>query len=295
MFNLDPCNPFSSSRDTSRSKAITPRSPHRCARRRQRHNRSWLAAPTLNSDDLRRHGFCARVFCRASSSRVQRVRAFRPLLIVLAKPGRPPESDAAALSDASGQGLTGVTVSVPNVLRVYLELHRSELLYLLQRHGSKRLRRNYGQLYIQPHSPVPRSAPEPRDREFCQVPRAMREFTMRTNMPIVTARRRASERGSAMVELSLCFLLVFSLIYALMEFSRVVYCYNILAGATREASRYAMVHGSKSGSVATASDIQAQVARWAIGLDTSALTRQYHLDPREHARLQCAWSKLRTQ
>lgn len=75
-----------------------------------------------------------------------------------------------------------------------------------------------------------------------------------------------------MVELSLCFLLVFSLIYALMEFSRVVYCYNILAGATREASRYAIVHGSKSGSVATASDIQAQVARWAIGLDTSALT-----------------------
>ena len=75
-----------------------------------------------------------------------------------------------------------------------------------------------------------------------------------------------------MVELSLCFLLVFSLIYAVMEFSRVVYSYNILAGATREASRYAMVHGSKSGSAATASDIQAQVERWAIGLNTSALT-----------------------
>jgi Flp pilus assembly protein TadG len=74
-----------------------------------------------------------------------------------------------------------------------------------------------------------------------------------------------------MVELSLCFLLVFTSIYALMEFSRFVYCYNILAGATREASRYAMVHGSKSGSPAANSDIQAQVARWAIGLDSSAL------------------------
>ena len=94
-----------------------------------------------------------------------------------------------------------------------------------------------------------------------------------------------------MVELSLCFLLVFSLIYALMEFSRVVYCYNILAGATREASRYAIVHGSKSGSVATASDIQAQVARWAIGLDTSALTVNTTWTPGTR-RLQCACRKL---
>ena len=85
-------------------------------------------------------------------------------------------------------------------------------------------------------------------------------------------RRRESRKGSAMVEFSLVFLLVFTVIYALMEFSRFVYCYNVLAGATREASRYAMVHGSKSGAPATPSDIQAQVERWGIGLNASALT-----------------------
>ena len=82
----------------------------------------------------------------------------------------------------------------------------------------------------------------------------------------------ASQKGAAMVELSLCFMLIFSLIYGIFEFSRVVYSYTVLAGATREASRYAVVHGSQSGSPATNSDIRAQVERWGIGLDTSALT-----------------------
>ena len=47
------------------------------------------------------------------------------------------------------------------------------------------------------------------------------------------------------MEFGLCFLLVFGLVYAIFEFGRVVYSYNVLAGATREASRYAMVHGAK--------------------------------------------------
>jgi Flp pilus assembly protein TadG len=82
---------------------------------------------------------------------------------------------------------------------------------------------------------------------------------------------RASQKGSAILEFSLCFMLIFGLIYGILEFSRVVYSYTVLAGATREASRYAVVHGSQSGSPATNSDIRAQVERWAIGLDTSAL------------------------
>ena len=89
---------------------------------------------------------------------------------------------------------------------------------------------------------------------------------MRSNMRLSTTTAGASERVQRW---SSCHLLSsgVSLIYALMEFSRFVYCYNILAGATREASRYAMVHGSKSGAPATASDIQAQVERWGIGLE----------------------------
>ena len=82
---------------------------------------------------------------------------------------------------------------------------------------------------------------------------------------------RDKERGSTVIEFGLCFLLVFGFIYAVFEFGRVVYSYNVLAGATREASRYAMVHGSNSGSQATSDDISAKVKRWAIGLDPSAL------------------------
>ena len=83
--------------------------------------------------------------------------------------------------------------------------------------------------------------------------------------------RRAMQKGSSMIEFGLCFLVVFGFIYAIFEFGRIVYSYNVIAGATREASRYAMVHGSNSGSAATSDVIRARVVRWAIGLDPAAL------------------------
>lgn len=75
------------------------------------------------------------------------------------------------------------------------------------------------------------------------------------------------QRGAAALEFGLSFLVVFFVIYGIMEFSRVVASYNILSGAAREGVRYAIVHGSASGSAASASDIEAIVRRWAIGLD----------------------------
>ena len=74
-----------------------------------------------------------------------------------------------------------------------------------------------------------------------------------------------------MVELALCLILAISLIYAVMEFGRIVYSHTVLTGATREASRYAIVHGSASGSAATQESIREQVTRWAVGLDSSAI------------------------
>jgi Flp pilus assembly protein TadG len=94
-----------------------------------------------------------------------------------------------------------------------------------------------------------------------------------------------------MVEFSLSLLFVFLILYSIMEFSYIVYSYNILAGATREASRYAIVHGSKSGSVATTDDIRNEVARWAVGLDTSRLTVNTTWDPASKA----PGSKVRIQ
>ncbi len=83
--------------------------------------------------------------------------------------------------------------------------------------------------------------------------------------------RKHQQRGAAALEFGLCFLLFLALVAGIMEFGWIVYSYNILAGATREGVRYATVHGSASGAVATATDIQNVVRGWAIGLDSSSI------------------------
>jgi Flp pilus assembly protein TadG len=79
------------------------------------------------------------------------------------------------------------------------------------------------------------------------------------------------QRGAMTLEFTLSFLLFFTVVYGIMEFGRIVASYNILAGATREGARYAIVHGSASGSVASASDIQDVVRHWSIGLEKSSV------------------------
>ena len=83
--------------------------------------------------------------------------------------------------------------------------------------------------------------------------------------------KRRTERGSARLESALCLLLFVTLCYSVMEFGRLIYSYNILAGATREATRWAIVHGGNSGSVATQATLEEKVKHWAIGLDRSAI------------------------
>ena len=82
---------------------------------------------------------------------------------------------------------------------------------------------------------------------------------------------RHSQRGSAVLEFGLAFLIFFSVVYGVMEFGRLVACYNILSGAVREGARYAAVHGSASGSIATASDIQDVVRKWSLGMETGSV------------------------
>ena len=83
---------------------------------------------------------------------------------------------------------------------------------------------------------------------------------------------RRNERGAETIEFALAFILVFFLLYGVIEFGRAVYCYNTLAEATREGARYAIVHGSSSGSAASASDIQTMVRNWAVGMNSSSVT-----------------------
>jgi Flp pilus assembly protein TadG len=84
--------------------------------------------------------------------------------------------------------------------------------------------------------------------------------------------KRNRQRGAALLETSLAILLFLGLVFAVIEFGRAVYSYNVLAAATREATRYAIVHGSGSSSPATEADLKARVTKWAIGLNPSALT-----------------------
>jgi Flp pilus assembly protein TadG len=80
-----------------------------------------------------------------------------------------------------------------------------------------------------------------------------------------------NRRGDGLVEYALIYLLFFTVFYGVIEFGRTVASYNILAGATREAGRYAIVHGSASGHQADQASLQNIVRQWVIGLDSSAV------------------------
>jgi Flp pilus assembly protein TadG len=82
---------------------------------------------------------------------------------------------------------------------------------------------------------------------------------------------KRSERGNTMVEFALAFMVFFLVLYGIMEFGRVVASYNILSGAAREGARYAIVHGSSSGSAASSTDIQTIVRNWSVGLESSSV------------------------
>jgi Flp pilus assembly protein TadG len=84
-------------------------------------------------------------------------------------------------------------------------------------------------------------------------------------------RNKRRQRGAAALEFGLAFVVFLSVVYGVMEFGRIVSSYNILSAAVREGVRYAVVHGGKSGSPATAADIQSVVRRWTVGLDSSSV------------------------
>jgi len=108
--------------------------------------------------------------------------------------------------------------------------------------------------------------------------------------------RNHPRRGAAAVEFGLAFIVFFIVVLAIMEFGWMVSSYNILAGATREATRYATVHGGASGTPASSSDIQNVVRRWAIGLDNSAVqattTWSPGNGPGSRVRVQASYSAL---
>ena len=77
---------------------------------------------------------------------------------------------------------------------------------------------------------------------------------------------KKGERGNYIIEFGLCFVLFFCILLGILDVARGIYAYNFLAGAAKEGSRYAMVHGSSSGSKASSTDVQNTVQKWLIGM-----------------------------
>jgi len=85
-------------------------------------------------------------------------------------------------------------------------------------------------------------------------------------------RRGAGQRGSAIVELSICLLGFLMLTLGAMDFAWAVYAYNFCSSAAQDAARAASVHGSHSTTPWAISDVQTYVKNESVGLTKSNFT-----------------------
>ncbi len=85
-------------------------------------------------------------------------------------------------------------------------------------------------------------------------------------------RSAAQNHGGSLVESSLVLTVFLLFAFGTMDFGRLVYAYNFCSFAARDASRYAAVRGSSSGSAATSATVKTFVTGLAAGLDSTKLT-----------------------
>lgn len=89
------------------------------------------------------------------------------------------------------------------------------------------------------------------------------------------ATRTGGERGQALVEFALVGIVFFLLVLGMIDVGRAVWNYNTLAEATREGTRYAIVHGADSSAPSGPSNdanVKQEVQKFASGLNASRLT-----------------------
>ena len=80
----------------------------------------------------------------------------------------------------------------------------------------------------------------------------------------MTRKQRSSpRRGATLVEFALSFVLFLMLMMAILEGAVMLWTYSTLAHATRQAGRYAMVHGARN--PVTDKAVQDRVAANALG------------------------------
>lgn len=78
-----------------------------------------------------------------------------------------------------------------------------------------------------------------------------------------------NERGQALVEFALASLLLFMLLFGILEGSRAVFYYNSLASLARDGARFAIVRGSDSGRETNEAAVRTFVQGRAVGLTPS--------------------------
>ncbi len=79
-------------------------------------------------------------------------------------------------------------------------------------------------------------------------------------------------RGQTFAEFMMVVLPTVSAIFGIFSLAMTIYTWSFLSNAARDAVRYAIVHGSKSTSPASADDIQTYVRNEAKGLNPSSIT-----------------------
>jgi Flp pilus assembly protein TadG len=82
-----------------------------------------------------------------------------------------------------------------------------------------------------------------------------------------------------MVEGALTLLVLFVTFFGIMDFGRLVWTYTTIAHGAREATRYAIVHGSASANPASVATIQGIVLSRSPGLSSSNITTTVTYSP----------------
>ncbi len=79
-------------------------------------------------------------------------------------------------------------------------------------------------------------------------------------------------RGQTYAEFMMVVLPTVGILFAIISLAMTVYTYSFVANAAREGVRYAIVHGSRSSSPASSSDIQTYVRNEAQGITPSSIS-----------------------
>jgi Flp pilus assembly protein TadG len=75
-----------------------------------------------------------------------------------------------------------------------------------------------------------------------------------------------NDDGQALIEFALSAVLYFVLLFGVIEFSRAIFYYNVLATVSRDGARYAVVRGSESGRAVDEAAVRTFVQSQAFGL-----------------------------